>query len=77
MQNRGYIGSAELTVKLLCADCSQPLQLKDGPAQIGEQRARSEIGPVRSFYIAPCAGCIEKETGPARALKDAIAGLSN
>lgn len=76
MIERGYIGTADLRIAMRCADCGAPLQMKGGKPQLGSGHDPIEIGPVRTFHIVPCAACIEAETAPARALKQALAAFS-
>lgn len=75
MTDTGYLGPAEISVRFCCANCGALLQIKGGKAQLGAGHDPLEIGPRRTVHIVPCSNCIEKEVGPAKALRLAIAGL--
>lgn len=77
--NSGLIAPAVFRTALYCADCGAVLQHCKG-VQISQEAksaiARQEASDIYPVAIKPCKTCIEKETGPARALKAALDSLA-
>ncbi len=72
---RGHITKAVFSTEIRCAVCGAIMTLVGGkhvPDDLRRQHMDEANADRRSVFVQPCEPCMERELGPARALKAAL-----